>query len=62
MPTRDKTQSLETKRALETEASHLAAATAQIQSEANSIEEQNERLRELIARKQTLAERLERVL
>ena len=62
MPTHDETQTLDTKRALENESSHLAATTTRLQQEANTVEEQNERLRELIARKQALAERLEHAL
>jgi hypothetical protein len=62
MPTHDETQTSDTKRAFAAESSHLAATTTQLQQEANAVEDQNERLRELFARKQALAERLERVL
>ncbi len=56
MQTRDTATSQESAEA--TEASYLATATAQLHNEAGQVEEQNERLRNLITRKQALAERL----
>ncbi len=63
MQTRDTTTLQESAATAEaSEASYLATATTQLHIEAGQVEEQNQQLRDLIARKQALAGRLHALL